>query len=48
MTTLELYETYGKFFFDVATEDQIAEIEDLEEEAFMTKEMLAQREEILY
>ena len=42
MNTLELFETFGKFFFDIATQDQVDELEFELNQAAMAK----QREEI--
>lgn len=43
MNTLELFETFGKFFYDIASQDQVAELEFELNQAAMAK----QREEIL-
>ena len=43
MDTLELFETFGKFFYDIATQEQVDELEFELNQAAMAK----QREEIL-
>ena len=43
MNTLELFETFGKFFYDIASRDQVDELEFELNQAAMAK----QREEIL-
>lgn len=43
MNTLELFETFGKFFYDIAAQEQVEELEFELNQAAMAK----QREEIL-